>query len=198
MKKIFSAALGIGLLVATAVPAMAANISVGNTGSQSRVSARDWRVNNTMFRLNNTTMVTQSNTASYATGGNAADRNTHDAMSIAGNVTTNGSSTIDQNNADLDIDASGNGTCSNCTDSSIAVNWTGFNSTVNATVMDVKNVMFEVNNTGNVANNNSVTVTTGGNSASDNTGNATAMGGDVNVSNSVMTKINNIKLKVRM
>lgn len=195
IKKILTATLGVGMVLATVAPAFA-GINISNTGQQSNLDTRVSRVKNHVFNLVNGYTLNQNTTANQTTGGNTADNNTKDGTAVAGNVTGNHVAQVEANSSNVDIDLTDNGTC-NC-DNNITVNTTGQNSTANAVIDSTHNLTVNVTNAGTVNNTFTSIVSTGGNSASNNTGNGTAIGGDVSVWSTVTTKLNSIFYKIRM
>ncbi len=195
-KKILTASLGIGMVLASVVPAFAARITVSNTGQGSIVNARADRVKTHLLDLSNTYELNHSVTADQSTGENTADNNTGAGLSAAGNVSANHTSQVEANTTNVDIDATDNATC-NCVDE-VTVNMTGEGSTVNATVDANKTVNVTVSNTGTVNNTFTSTVNTGKNTANNNTGNGTAIGGDVSITSLVTTKLNSVWYKIRL
>lgn len=196
VKKILTGALGLGMVLSTVAPAFAARVSVFNTGQGSIVDARVDRVKTLLLDLTNDYDLNHSVTANQTTGGNEADNNTGSGLSAAGNVTGNHTSQVEANTTNVDIDASDNETC-NCVDE-VTVNTTGQDSTVNAVVDSSKTVNVTVSNSGSVNNTFTSIVNTGGNTANNNTGNGTALGGDVSIMSMITTKLNSVWLKIKL
>lgn len=196
MKKIISAAMGIGLILATTAPVFAGNVRLENIGVGSVVTGRIDRLKTHSLLLNNANTLTQNLTTTESTGNNTANNNVHDGLTAAGNVTKNQTTEVELNTSNVDVDASG---CGNCTaDDNVTVNYTGLDSNVTAGVTDTKNVTITINNTGNVSNTFTSTVNTGGQQANNNTGNGTALGGDVSMNSLIKTKLNTLLLKLKM
>lgn len=195
IKKLLTASLGLGMVLAAVAPAFA-GINIGGTGQQSNLDARITRVKNHVFNLSNNYTLNQNVTVNQTTGGNIADKNTGSGLAAAGNVTGNHTAQVEANSSNVDIDLTDNATC-NC-DNNITVNMTGQNSTANAIIDATHNLTLNTTNNGSVNNTFTSIVNTGGNSASNNTGNGTAIGGDVNVWSVVTTKLNSVFYKIRM
>lgn len=194
IKKIISGALGCGLLLAATAPAFAA-INIANTGQNSVVNAKYDRIKSLLHSITNSYTLHQATNLTQNSGANTADNNTKDGFAAAGNVTLNGTSNVDANTTNLDVDlTSDNATC-NC---DITVNMTGQNSVVNATFNTSANATINVNNSGTVNNTYNAVVNTGGNSANNNTGNGTAFGGDSSVWTVITTKLNYYTAKIKM
>lgn len=194
IKKILTASLGVGMVLAAVAPAFA-GVSVYNTGQGSTVDARLNRIKTHVLTVTNSYTLTQPVASTQTTGGNTADNNTGDGLTSAGNQTANHTSQVEANTTNVDIDATDNATC-DC--DNVTVNTTGQDSTVNAIIDANKTVVSTITNLGTVTNTLSSIVNTGGNTANNNTGNGTAIGGDSSIWSLVTTKLNSIQYKVKM
>jgi len=194
VKKIFAGALGLGMVLATVIPAFAA-VSVGTTGQNSQLDIRLTRVKNHLFTVSNAYTLNQNVVSSQTTGGNNADKNTGSGLSSAGNQTANHTSQVEANTINVDIDATDNSTC-NC--DNVTVDTTGQNSTANVAIDSTRNVTVTFSNSGSVNNTFTSNANTGGNTANNNTGNGTAIGGDSSIWSLVTTKLNNVIYKIKL
>ncbi len=192
-KKILTATLGIGMVLAAVVPAFA-GINISNTGPNSILDARLNRVKNHIFTLTNTYTLDQTVLSTQTSGGNIANNNTGNGTAVAGNATANNTSQVEANSVNVDA----NLTADSASDNNVTVNVTGPSSTANAIVDTTRNSTVTVSNSGTVNNTFTSLVTTGGNSASNNTGNGNAIGGDSNVKSFIMTRLNSVIYKISM
>lgn len=196
MKKLISAAIGTGLVLASVFPAFAASINIFNTGPSSNVTTRIDRLKNHFFNLSNTNTLTQTVVSNYNTGNNNGNNNTANGTVLVGNATTNETQQVEMNTSNVDIDLSDNATC-NCT-GDITINTTGPSSNTTAEIFDNRTVNVTVSNSGAIVNTLTTTVNTGNNSASNNTGSGTVGSGDIFSSNTITTRLNTLMLKIRM
>lgn len=194
IKKILTASLGLGMVLATVVPAFA-GITIERTGPDSKLDARLNRVKTHSFSLTNTYNLTQAVVSTQTAGDNIANNNTGNGTSGGGNTTANHTSQVDANSVNVDVNMTAD-TC-NC-DNNITVNTTGPNSTANAVIDNTKTTSVSVSNSGNVTNTFVSTVNTGGNSASHNTGNGSTLGGDSSIISLITTKLNSVMYKLSM
>ncbi len=172
IKKIFGLSVGVGLVLATVVPAIAAGNSCANqiTGSSSTNNCLRQMVKTHTPSISNTGNLINNIFSNVRSGGNTSNSNTQNASvtSAESNATVDSASSLNTgevtlNQTDTTVDETGlNDT-------------TGANSNNTVTLNTTKTATLSVSNDGLLQNNVTSNVTSG-----DNTANSNTIGGSIN------------------
>lgn len=196
IKKIASAAIGAGLVLATVLPAMAAN-TCGNytTGPTSNNYCNRLLDKFKDVRVNNSGTVNHGAFIFANTGNNTSDNNTNastNAVDTGDADLLDSSSVADLNTSNTDVDQS-----DPAVDEQGTNNVTGPNSNNTVTFNTTKNLTVNVSNDGTVDHQVEIMANSGYNSASHNTNTGSVKTGKASISVLIGSFLNSITLKLK-
>lgn len=186
VKKLISVALGTGMVLATVVPAFAANLCANQTTGPSSINVCTRTLTKTKsFILTNAGSLSHAVRSVSNSGNNTANNNTS-----GGTVSAGGASAVASKQASLNT---GTVTASQ-SDSSVEEqglnDTTGPNSENVVTFATIKKITLGISNNGTVSQSVSSTANSGGNSASNNTVGGTVTTGAASVDVSLVSIMN--------